>query len=535
MVGSTKGFLVRDYSLGLGWNNVRYIIESSILQAHLLNRTLVLPSFVYARSCEYDIEVCADYAPMFNKGDAIGLDEWRDLPIDQQMTWRIPITTMINLTHLRLTHSVILLSDYLRLHNISADQEWSNGQWLRETYHTQPNIFNGRKPTFNVVENQWFDPADVLRVDILPEDMKKRGAWTEEGGDWLRAQTGSWQNNATTITNDALYAAVPSDRDRKILSWEEASTALEFDIPDSVEENFDVDVTSLKLGQRWDLSSAEQIERVLQANGWEVLYTYTGAVGMDYVKHVATPVKQVAPRNMIRGFVDEYDHSDADVLLLAGELHLGRKPASLRFTTPEGRDKFSRLVLHELRPIDKVFELAELLDERMLALNSGRMWVAAHMRRGDFVKAGWVMEKSIEDHTRRVKEKLSDGRSVLASLREPDMKSYDVPNVTVDRSSLYRHPPLEDDKFYIATDERDLGNITYLADNNAVLVYDLLTIEDRHNFGWGLLFTDVLALVEQATLARAAFFYAHAMSSVAGGVINLRAARGADPRTALID
>ena len=36
------------------------------------------------------------------------------------------------------------------------------------------------------------------------------------------------------------------------------------------------------------------------------------------------------------------------------------------------------------------------------------------------------------------------------------------------------------------------------------------------------MFTDVLALVEQATLAHAAFFYAHAMSSVAGGVVNLR-------------
>lgn len=53
-------------------------------------------------------------------------------------------------------------------------------------------------------------------------------------------------------------------------------------------------------------------------------------------------------------------------------------------------------------------------------------------------------------------------------------------------------------------------------------MYDLLTIEDRHAFGWALMFTDVLALVEQATLAHAAFFYAHAMSSVAGGVINLR-------------
>lgn len=34
---------------------VRYIIEASLMQAHLLNRTLVLPSFVYARSCEYDM------------------------------------------------------------------------------------------------------------------------------------------------------------------------------------------------------------------------------------------------------------------------------------------------------------------------------------------------------------------------------------------------------------------------------------------------------------------------------------------------
>lgn len=77
--------------------------------------------------------------------------------------------------------------------------------------------------------------------------------------------------------------------------------------------------------------------------------------------------------------------------------------------------------------------------------------------------------------------------------------------------------------------------MAYLTDNGAVLIYDLLTMEDRHQFGWPLMLTDVLALVEQATLARAAYFYAHAMSSVAGGVINLRAARGADPRTALVD
>lgn len=73
MVHGTKGYLARDWSLALGWNNVRiacgmpyrltpwqmrYIIEAAVLDADLLNRTLVLPSFVYARACEYHMYVC---------------------------------------------------------------------------------------------------------------------------------------------------------------------------------------------------------------------------------------------------------------------------------------------------------------------------------------------------------------------------------------------------------------------------------------------------------------------------------------------
>ena len=64
---------------------------------------------------------------------------------------------------------------------------------------------------------------------------------------------------------------------------------------------------------------------------------------------------------------------------------------------------------------------------------------------------------------------------------------------------------------------------------------DLITIEDRRRFGWPLLITDVLGIVEQELLARGTFFYAHALSSVAGGVVNIRAASGTDPRTAQID
>ena len=39
------------------WNNVRYALETTLLHARLLDRTAVLPSFVYARSCEYPYPV----------------------------------------------------------------------------------------------------------------------------------------------------------------------------------------------------------------------------------------------------------------------------------------------------------------------------------------------------------------------------------------------------------------------------------------------------------------------------------------------
>jgi hypothetical protein len=36
---------------------MQYILDAALLQANLLNRTLVIPSFVYARACEYPMYV----------------------------------------------------------------------------------------------------------------------------------------------------------------------------------------------------------------------------------------------------------------------------------------------------------------------------------------------------------------------------------------------------------------------------------------------------------------------------------------------
>jgi hypothetical protein len=103
--------------------------------------------------------------------------------------------------------------------------------------------------------------------------------------------------------------------------------------------------------------------------------------------------------------------------------------------------------------------------------------------------------------------------------------------------------------FYLATDERNQGALRYLREQKALLFDDLVEQEDRRAFGWPLLFTDVIGLVEQQgvyTLSAllsalivsavmglgAGYFYGDSLSSLTGGIFNMRARSGCDKRTA---
>lgn len=143
------------------------------------------------------------------------------------------------------------------------------------------------------------------------------------------------------------------------------------------------------------------------------------------------------------------------------------------------------------------------------------------------------MEKKIEDHMKRVKNRLEIGRSVLNHLE--NVTTYDIDNVEPDMEQIALPPPLPDDRFYVATDERDPDAVRVIRDAGGVFLDDLLEMEDRRAFGWPLMLTDVRALVEQLVLAHSAYFYGHTISSYAGRIANMRAARGADPRTTLLD
>ena len=143
------------------------------------------------------------------------------------------------------------------------------------------------------------------------------------------------------------------------------------------------------------------------------------------------------------------------------------------------------------------------------------------------------MERKIEDHVKRVMNRLEIGRAVLGHLE--NVTTYDIENVEPDMEQISFPPPFPEDRFYVATDERDPDALRVISDAGGVFLTDLLEVEDRRAFGWPLMLTDVRALVEQLVLAHSAYFYGHIISSYAGRIANIRAARGADPRTTFLE
>lgn len=128
---------------------------------------------------------------------------------------------------------------------------------------------------------------------------------------------------------------------------------------------------------------------------------------------------------------------------------------------------------------------------------------------------------------------LAGGRTILENLEE--IQPYPIPDVQVSHALQTSPPPQVGDLFYIATDERDPAALEHFRSQGAVLLRDLLTQADRRTFGWPLMITDIRALVEQELLAHSAFFTGTRISSVAGGILNMRAAHGADRRTAYME
>lgn len=195
---------------------------------------------------------------MINRGDAINSDEWRQLPEEQQMGWRVPMSVMLNLTLLRHFQPVITVAEYLRIHDLSEDLELSNGQWDTQIYHQNSSVYDaqGNPPSLHIIENGWYDPQTLNRVDRLPDEMKSRGQWDALLGDLGSEKYGDWPSPSKTKAYLALEQAL-----------QERPYVLRFDQARQI----------LRHNGIQGVASDEGLIQVLNNNGWEVLYTFDGA------------------------------------------------------------------------------------------------------------------------------------------------------------------------------------------------------------------------------------------------------------------
>jgi hypothetical protein len=269
---------------------------------------------------------------MVNRGDAIQSDEWRELPMERQMAWRIPIEIMIDIPHLRSIHPIIFVSEYLRLRGVKTNQERADGQWGDTDYHQ-----NGHYTSNYTLHSSDYDPEEIVRVDNY------------EPGPWISTSTVGLRANEI-LRQRLMTLNTPQ------MALSEARTL----------------ISAIR-----NVSDPDTLLSVIQDAGWVVLHTWDGALGMDFVKCVVKPRIDVAPQDNIKGFVQDFANITEELFVLRGEIHLGRKPGSMRFLTLERARQFASLVLHDMRTTQAVQNLAGRLIHRIDSIVAGRLWIAA--------------------------------------------------------------------------------------------------------------------------------------------------------------
>ncbi|KAG9126570.1 hypothetical protein FRC07_002943 [Ceratobasidium sp. 392] len=561
MVSRTKGYYARDYSLNLGWNNVRYIIEASV----------------------YDTDACAAFLPKVHWTEAVHSLEWSDHPFDEEYLFRVPLEAVLDLRRLRtgptqdewdskysssLRWPVITVAEYLQLHGLDPQIEQHNGYWSRADYQLPPgtNVTayheslaseEGTKKEAAEVGSEQGDERVPRTVSGLRRAIEAVHAYniqarSDNGGSTIHEMLNeNWDTFPLVRVDDVRVL-----RGYHAQSWEwanrswilsgtgaqdnERSQGLFRRLNETLVENNQVvmEISQVRqlaqsAGYNQTLESNDVLEKIINNAGWDFVYTFEGRLNQEFIKTIVWPMMQVAPRAHMRGFVNDLAGRVEDIVLVSGEMHLERKAGLMRFTSSAARDEYMQIGLYAMRAPEKYWRIASRVESHMRVKCGGRMFMAAHIRRGDFIRFGWAPDENLETHVGQVREKLRAGTRILSDIKKEYSEKSNLTHMDMEVAQY--DLPRDDDPFYVATDEHSPHGIDTIHRLGGVLIDDLLTPEDRATCGWEMLYSDLIALVEQIVMSRASYWNAHAMSSLAGGVVNLRAARGADSRTALLD
>ena len=185
---------------------------------------------------------------MINRNDALETSEWRNLPMEKQMGFELPIEIMLDLPHMRKKHNVMTMSEYFHLQGLNSTRERSNGHWDRTYYHEgvdQPSLF--------VIPNNIYDPESVVRVDVMPP--RPSGPSESDSNPILGSTTWTPTDVFGHKINAKLIVSTIG-KNRAHLEWAEAMDALKDNI---------------------DINNNTSVDNALRAAGWFVLYTWDGA------------------------------------------------------------------------------------------------------------------------------------------------------------------------------------------------------------------------------------------------------------------
>jgi hypothetical protein len=214
---------------------------------------------------------------MINKNDAIHSDQWRNLPMDDQMAWYIPLEIMIDIPSLRSKQPVILLSEYLLLQGLDLDRETTNGGWDRSYYHSgldQPDLY--------IIPNRKFDPEGIVRVDsYVPKTHITRSLDGLEPfirlvNSTSTSTTPTSTSNSTNSNSTSTNSTNPMDANA-MSQW---AYNLDYKLIEFTESKKKWAINWLEakmiISEFLTITNDTIVEDVLERIGWAITHTYEG-------------------------------------------------------------------------------------------------------------------------------------------------------------------------------------------------------------------------------------------------------------------
>ncbi|CAH7688654.1 hypothetical protein PPACK8108_LOCUS23642 [Phakopsora pachyrhizi] len=482
-----RKFLVRDWSVWLGWNNERYIIETALVLAKLLDRELVLPGFHLANTCELETDyACDKFGPYFPGGFLIDMEALKNssylcypeaenstkfikphVPSQSNEGWALPLDTFLDTENVvsTMNRNSIEFKDFLKLIDYKDHKSLGmiSGEW--STKYNGGMSYRKISSTFFTDGNQ---TVDKLHQRIQPLMVNSTSYSTDVSRSVIEK---------CRVTLDKIdYDVKKNGSDGKPLSWNES--LINFGALDG------------------ELAGKENhlFERCIASRGMRSLYAFKNIA--FWMKAPYGETKLIRHVKNLRGIYDElYNHKE-QILHIDGEIHNLLPAASMLWSSKEGREMYKTVVRTAVRPPEIFQKVAARLELKMRSKTNGRSWRASHMRRGDFVNFGWS-KKNIEGHWNTIEKGLNESIDLIS--REPNL----LKSANKAFNTSLEIPRAEDP-------QKILGELSSS-------------------------FMDTLAILEQCLIMRSAYYFGDGQTSFTGWIINQRASFMIDERLSRVE